>query len=243
MEHLSYQWLNPVRINAKQRARSHQLSMSTRTLSSSPSMPNHWVRYHELSMSTRHQLVFYQRQTNGRNLVSYQCQLGNQLLIDHHRTRSHELLISTVHQLVFYQGQPTGHDLMSYLCQLDNNYRINAKPMGTISACMFQRKLVSFRCQHVLQLVINQCQTTGHDLMSYPCQPYTRSYSINANALLHKGLLNLYLSRYNSVSLSYQWLNPVAINAKLMGTISSAIDVNTDTSQQSINAKPLGMIS
>ena len=42
------------------------------------------------------------------------------------------------------------------------------------------------------------------------------------NALLHKGFSHPYLSRYNSVSLSHQWLNP--------DTILSAIDVSTDTS-------------
>ena len=42
------------------------------------------------------------------------------------------------------------------------------------------------------------------------------------NALLHKRFTNPYLSRYNSVSISYQWLNP--------DTISSAIDVSMDTS-------------
>ena len=31
------------------------------------------------------------------------------------------------------------------------------------------------------------------------------------NALLHKGFLNLYLSKNNSASISYQWLNPVTI--------------------------------
>ena len=61
--------------------------------------------------------------------------------------------------------------------------------------------------------------------------------------LLHKNFLNKYLSRYSSVSLSYQCLNPetislaidinqklVTINAKSKGTILLAIGINTDTS-------------
>ena len=42
------------------------------------------------------------------------------------------------------------------------------------------------------------------------------------NTLLHNGFYNPYLSKYSSVSLGYQCLNP--------HTITSAIDVSTDTS-------------
>ena len=49
--------------------------------------------------------------------------------------------------------------------------------MGTISARMFQWKLVSYLSMSTrhYKLVIDQCQTNGHDLMTYWCQPDTSS--------------------------------------------------------------------
>ena len=50
---------------------------------------------------------------------------------------------------------------------------------------------------------------------------YITIIMIVVNNLLNKGISNPYLSRYSSVSLSYQCLN--------LDPILSAIDVNTDT--------------
>ena len=66
--------------------------------------------------------------------------------------------------------------------------------------------------------------------------------------LLHKNFSNMYLSRYNSDSLDYQCQHtatiPWTINATTMlGPISLAIGVNTDTSNQLIKTKLKATIS
>ena len=104
------------------------------------------IQSHELSMSTRHQLVFYQRQTNGRDLGSYQCR---------HR-----------HQLLINQCQTNQHNLMCYRCQPDtSSYSINVIPMGAIS---FQ--FVCFKENRLLSLGSNQIGVSISTEYNSSCQ-------------------------------------------------------------------------
>ena len=94
-------------------------------------------------MSIQTQLVIYQCQTTGHDLVSTECQYRPKLVIYQCKTTGYDLVSSECqcrHKLEIYQCQTTGHDL------------------------------VSSECQYSQKLVVYQCQTTGHDLVSSECQ-------------------------------------------------------------------------
>ena len=72
-----------------------------------------------------------------------------------------------------------------------------------MSAHMFQQELVSYRWQHRHQLVINKCQSNGHDFMSYECQPDTSSNQCQTTilALMFQQKPNYYLAVIKEESL------------------------------------------
>ena len=80
-------------------------------------------------------------QTTRHNLMSYRYHPDTSLHLStpNQWERSRQLLMSKWTLAINWSEPNYGHNLMSYRCQPDtSSYSINAKPMGAISACMFQ---------------------------------------------------------------------------------------------------------
>ena len=73
-----------------------------------------------INVNMGHKLLGNQYQTNGHDLVSYQCQQGHKLFGNQHQTNGHDFVSCQCqqgHKLLSDQCQTNGHNLVSYQCQ------------------------------------------------------------------------------------------------------------------------------
>ena len=92
--------------------------------------------------------------------VSYQCEQWHKLSGDQCQTNRHNLLS--------YQCQH-GHK-SSYKCQHGHKSSYKCQHGHKSSFKCLHGHKSSYKCQHRHKLLINQCQTNGHNLLIYQCQ-------------------------------------------------------------------------
>ena len=96
-------------------------------------------------------LVYYQRQTNGHDLVSYRCQPGHQILIDQSQTNGHDLslyvsmrtkLLSSSNQIgVFLSTKYISSCYSCCLSTLERFYRETEFPLVNLESQIRAKKI------------------------------------------------------------------------------------------------------